>query len=171
MRFMSNGKPGSFRSIAGALALGLVAASSAGCATESNGADGNFHFEAPGPGAVGEIVPVWVRRAGSLCGDRASITDGFCLPVDAQIEQVLSAECTDPTMCQVESVTERVQQIARAVNEQKRGSEIIMRSVEDGRNISRQSVKVVTEMNKMVEELAKQAEHLKQSIGRFKVKL
>jgi len=70
----------------------------------------------------------------------------------------------------VESVTERVQQIARAVNEQKRGSEIIMRSVDDGRNISRQSVKVVTEMNKMVEELAKQAELLKQSIGRFKVK-
>lgn len=71
----------------------------------------------------------------------------------------------------VESVTERVQQIARAVNEQKRGSEIIMKSVEDGRNISQQSVKVVTEMNSMVEELTKQAAHLKESIGRFKVKL
>jgi methyl-accepting chemotaxis protein len=70
----------------------------------------------------------------------------------------------------VESVTERVQQIAGAVNEQKRGSEIIMRSVEDGRNISRQSVKVVAEMNIIVEELARQAENLKQSIGRFKVK-
>jgi methyl-accepting chemotaxis protein len=71
----------------------------------------------------------------------------------------------------VENVTERVQQIAKAVNEQKRGSDVIMQSVEDGRNISRQSVKVVQEMNKMVEELAKQAEHLKESIGRFKVKL
>jgi len=71
----------------------------------------------------------------------------------------------------VESVTERVQQIAKAVNEQKRGSEIIMQSVESGRTTSRQSVNVVAEMNKMVEELAKQAEHLKQSIGRFKVKL
>jgi methyl-accepting chemotaxis protein len=71
----------------------------------------------------------------------------------------------------VENVTERVQQIAKAVNEQKRGSEIIMQSVESGRTTSRQSVNVVAEMNKMVEELAKQAEHLKQSIGRFKVKL
>lgn len=70
----------------------------------------------------------------------------------------------------VSNVTERVQQIARAVNEQKRGSEIIMQSVEDGRNISRQSVKLVQDMNAVVEELARQAEHLKQSIGRFKVK-
>lgn len=71
----------------------------------------------------------------------------------------------------VESVTERVQQIALAVNEQKRGSDVIMQSVEDGRNISRQSVKLVQDMNAVVEELARQAEHLKQSIGRFKVKL
>lgn len=71
----------------------------------------------------------------------------------------------------VESVTERVQQIAKAINEQKRGSEIIMRSVEDGRNISRQSLKFVTEMNKLVEELGHQAVQLKQSIGRFKVKI
>ncbi|MBI3810828.1 MAG: HAMP domain-containing protein [Nitrospirae bacterium] len=70
----------------------------------------------------------------------------------------------------VENVTERVQQIARAVNEQKRGSDVIMQSVEDGRNISRQSVKLVQDMNAVVEELARQAEHLKQSIGRFKVK-
>ena len=70
----------------------------------------------------------------------------------------------------VESVTERVQQIARAINEQKRGSDVIMRSVEDGRNTSRQSLKVVTEMNKLVEELAQQASQLNLSIGRFKVK-
>jgi methyl-accepting chemotaxis protein len=70
----------------------------------------------------------------------------------------------------VENVTERVQQIARAINEQKRGSDVIMRSVEDGRNLSRQSLTVVMEMNKLVEELAQQAEHLNQSIGRFKVK-
>jgi len=70
----------------------------------------------------------------------------------------------------VESVTERVQQIARAINEQKRGSDVIMRSVEDGRNMSRQSLKVVTEMNELVEELSQQAGHLNQSIGRFKVK-
>ncbi|MBI3610097.1 MAG: HAMP domain-containing protein [Nitrospirae bacterium] len=70
----------------------------------------------------------------------------------------------------VGNVTERVQQIAHAINEQKRESEVIMRSVEDGRSLSRQSVKVVSEMNTMVEDLAKQAEHLKQSIGRFKVK-
>ncbi|MBI3597477.1 MAG: HAMP domain-containing protein [Nitrospirae bacterium] len=70
----------------------------------------------------------------------------------------------------VENVTERVQQIARAINEQKRGSDVIMRSVEDGRNMSHQSLKVVTEMNKLVEELAQQAGHLKLSIGRFKVK-
>jgi methyl-accepting chemotaxis protein len=69
-----------------------------------------------------------------------------------------------------ENVTERVQQIARAINEQRRGSEIIMGSVEAGRKISRQSVKLVTEMNQMVEELAKQAELLKRSIGRFQVR-
>jgi len=70
----------------------------------------------------------------------------------------------------VESVTERVQQISRAVNEQKRGNDVIIQSVEDSRNISRQSVKVVQEMNVMVEDLARQAEHLKESMGRFKVK-
>jgi methyl-accepting chemotaxis protein len=71
----------------------------------------------------------------------------------------------------IENVTDRVQQMAGAVKEQKRGSDVIIESVEAGRNISRQSVKVAQEMNAMVEELARQAEHLKQSIGRFKVKL
>ncbi|HET6464663.1 MAG TPA: methyl-accepting chemotaxis protein [Nitrospiria bacterium] len=70
----------------------------------------------------------------------------------------------------VESVTERVQQIARAIKEQKRGNDVIMRSVEDGRNNSRQCLDTVTDMDKLVEELARQAEHLRQSIGRFKVK-
>ena len=70
----------------------------------------------------------------------------------------------------VENVTERVQQIAKAMGEQKRGNEIITRAVEDVRKSSQDGLKVVAEMNKTVEDLTQQADHLKQSIGRFKVK-
>ncbi len=69
----------------------------------------------------------------------------------------------------VENVTERVQQIAKAINEQKNGTVAIFRSVEESRNTSRDCMAVVTEIDKTVQELSKQAESLKESIGRFKV--
>ncbi len=69
----------------------------------------------------------------------------------------------------MENVTERIQQMAQAITEQKRGSEVVVKSVHEIRSISRESVKLATELNQVVQILSAQAEVLKSEISRFKI--
>lgn len=69
----------------------------------------------------------------------------------------------------VESVTERAQQIVNAINAQKKGSEVLVKFIDEMRGISKDSVRLVSEMNLAVDTLTQQAILLKEEMGRFRV--
>jgi len=69
----------------------------------------------------------------------------------------------------VEHVTDRVQHIAAAVREQRKGSEIIMKSAEDIQLVSKESAVLAQQMSDVVATLVKQAELLRAETDRFKV--
>jgi methyl-accepting chemotaxis protein len=69
----------------------------------------------------------------------------------------------------VENITERIQQIASAINEQKRGNEVITRSILDIHQITQLSLQMVQEMNQAADELISQATQLKSEVNHFKI--
>jgi methyl-accepting chemotaxis protein len=69
----------------------------------------------------------------------------------------------------VGDVTERVQQIADAVNAQKTGTEVIVKAIQEIRGIASDNVKLVDEMDQAVESLTEQADLLKGEIDKFKM--
>ncbi|MEO6666383.1 MAG: methyl-accepting protein, partial [Nitrospiria bacterium] len=69
----------------------------------------------------------------------------------------------------VEHVTDRVQHIASAVREQRKGSEVIMRSAEEIQLVSKDSASVAQQMSEIVGGLVTQAETLRAEVNRFKV--
>jgi methyl-accepting chemotaxis protein len=69
----------------------------------------------------------------------------------------------------VEHVTDRVQHLASAVREQRKGSEIIMKSAEEIQLVSKESAVLAQQMGDVVSGLVKQAEILRAEVSRFKV--
>jgi len=68
----------------------------------------------------------------------------------------------------VENVSMRIQQIAKAMTEQKLGHEVVRKSIVEISQITHQSVQMARRMSQSVEELMKQTQRLEKEMIRFK---